>query len=197
MVIGVAPDEFAVDRQRPFEGRLRVVRLAIFQIHIGDPFEAHRHVALPVGPLGMAGGQLLGNDQRAPVVFERTLAVAAVPDRDALFGHAVVGASWEGFVIETLIGCAPDWSTPYYYRTSDGQEIDLLLELPGGKFWAIEVKRGRSPKVEAGFHRACDDLKPARRFVIYNGTERQAVPQNIEAISLHDLANELLAISAK
>jgi hypothetical protein len=35
----------------------------------------------------------------------------------------------------------------------------------------VEVKRGLSPKVERGFHNACADLSPERRFVVYSGTE--------------------------
>ena len=124
-------------------------------------------------------------------------ALLGIPDRSALFGRPVVGASWEGFVIETLVACAPDWSTSHFYRTSDGQEIDLLLELLGGAFWSIEVKRGRSPKVEAGFHRACDSLKPARRFVVTSGKECYALPQDIEAIGLYELATELAALTTR
>ena len=121
-------------------------------------------------------------------------ALLTIPDRDTLFGHPVVGASWEGHVIETLIACAPDWATPFFYRTATGNEIDLLLELPGGELWAIEIKRSLTPKVEAGFHIACEDLKPARRFVVYGGTEAYPMPQGIEAAGLHDLASRLIAI---
>ena len=119
----------------------------------------------------------------------------AIPDRDSLFGHPVIGASWEGFVIETLISCAPDWTTPYFYRTATGQEIDLLLELPGGALWAIEIKRGLSPKVEPGFHAACEDIKPAQKFLVHGGKARVSMPRGIEAVSVHELATRLLALT--
>ena len=121
-------------------------------------------------------------------------ALLAVPSRNALFDHPIVGSSWEGFVIETLINCAPVWTSPFYYRTSAGAEIDLLLELPGSELWAIEIKRSLSPKVERGFHSACDDLKPARRLVVYAGTERVPLPHGVEAVGLFELAMELTAI---
>lgn len=121
-------------------------------------------------------------------------ALLAIPTRDALNDHPIVGSSWEGFVIETLIICAPAWTSPFYYRTAAGAEIDLLLELPGGELWAIEVKRSLSPKVERGFYAACDDLKPARRMLVYAGAERVPLPNNVEAIGLHDLAAELVTI---
>ena len=121
-------------------------------------------------------------------------ALLAIPRLDALYDHPVVGPSWEGFVVETLIACAPAWANPFYYRTSAGAEIDLLLELPGGELWAIEIKRSLSPKVERGFHSACDDLKPGRRFVVYAGDEHVPLPQGVEAVGLHTLAAELAAM---
>ena len=70
----------------------------------------------------------------------------------------------------------------------------MLLELPGNRLWAIEVKRSLSPKVERGFHIACDDLRPARRLVVYAGNERVPLPHSVEGIGLYDLAKELVAI---
>ena len=52
---------------------------------------------------------------------------------DDLLGHPVAGGSWEGFVIEQLLNVAPNTVLPGFYRTSGGAEVDLVLELPGGK----------------------------------------------------------------
>ena len=65
-------------------------------------------------------------------------------------------------------------ATPVFYRGSAGAEIDLLLTWPNGEHWAIEVKRSTTPKVERGFHSACDDIKPVKKRVIYPG-ERQSL----------------------
>ena len=121
-------------------------------------------------------------------------ALLAIPTADALNDHPIVGPSWEGFVIETLINCSPAWTAPYYYRSSAGAEIDLILELPGGALWAIEIKRSLSPRVARGFHIACDDLKPQRRLIVYAGNERVPLPNGIEAIGLEALAAELVAM---
>lgn len=118
-------------------------------------------------------------------------ALLAIPTKSQLLDHPIVGSSWEGYVIETLISCAPPWTSAFYYRTSAGAEIDLLLELPGSRLWAIEVKRSLSPKVERGFHSACDDVKPERRLVVYAGSERVPLPHDVEAIGLATLAQEL------
>ena len=118
-------------------------------------------------------------------------ALLNIAGRDDLLGHPVVGASWEGFVIENLIDAAPALTVPGFYRTSGGAEIDLLLELPGGERWAVEVKRSRVAKPDRGFYEACADLKPARRFVVHGGLERYPISADIEAIGLRELAETL------
>jgi predicted AAA+ superfamily ATPase len=98
---------------------------------------------------------------KSPKVYVRDSglvhALLDIETREALLGHPVVGASWEGFVSENLLSCAPDNVQSFFYRSSGGAEVDLLLAWPNGELWAIEVKRSLSPKVERGFHAACDD----------------------------------------
>jgi predicted AAA+ superfamily ATPase len=118
-------------------------------------------------------------------------ALLDIANKEALLGHPVVGASWEGFVIETLLRCAPDQVQGYFYRTSGGAEIDLLLVWPDGKSWAIEVKRSLSPTVGRGFHSGCADLLPTRKLVVYPGNERLHVTADIDALPLSSLAREL------
>jgi uncharacterized protein len=70
----------------------------------------------------------------------------------------------------------------------------LLLKLPGlRKPWAIEIKRGLAPKIERGFHLACDTIRPERRLVVYGGVERFPLAEGMEAVSLGDLCEELSA----
>ena len=105
--------------------------------------------------------------------------------------HPVVGASWEGFVIENLLACAGANVQAYFYRSSGGAEIDLLLAWPGGELWAIEIKRSLTPKVERGFHAACEDLAPARKLVVYAGLETFALGHEVQAVSLATLCQEI------
>ncbi len=136
---------------------------------------------------------------KSPKVFVRDSGVAhallGIEDHEALLGHPVAGLSWESFVIETLINAAPDRTFPSFYRTAAGAEIDLLLEIPGQGLWAVEVKRGLSPKLGKGFHFARADLKPDRCFVVYNGDERYPLQEGIDAISLRDLAALLTSLA--
>ncbi len=132
---------------------------------------------------------------KSPKVYVRDSgilhALLGIKDHNALAGHPVVGASWEGFVIENLLAVAPERTLASFYRTSAGAEIDLVLDLPNGERWAIEVKRGLTAKPEKGFHLACEDLQPARRFVVYSGEMRFPVSAHLEAIGLQELATAL------
>lgn len=135
---------------------------------------------------------------KSPKVYVRdsglTHALLGIRDMEALFGHPIVGQTWESFIMETLITAAPDGTEANYYRTSNGTEVDLVLTLPGGQLWAIEVKRSSAPKTERGFHSACADLKPEKRFVVYPGTERFPLDDLAEAIGVVELAKSLRAL---
>ena len=117
-------------------------------------------------------------------------ALLGVEDHDALAGHPVVGASWEGFVIENLLAVAPPRTMASFYRTLAGAEIDLLLELPGKRGpWAIEIKRGLSAGPGRGFHHAREDVKPERAFIVYSGEERYPIAKDVEVIGLREMAS--------
>jgi len=108
-----------------------------------------------------------------------------------VLGHPVAGGSWEGMAIESMLAAAPDGSGASFYRTSAGAEVDLVLELPGGQRWAIEIKRSSAPKLERGFYHACQDLEPQRRFVVYNGAERYSLNSETEVLSLRQMVDML------
>jgi len=112
-------------------------------------------------------------------------------DRDAVYGHPVVGSSWEGFVVETLLSIAPERCAAWFYRTAAGAEMDLVLDLPGGQRWAIEVKRGQAPKLGKGFHQARADLAPDQTFVVIPVEERYPLGEGVEVIGLAELAGML------
>ena len=135
---------------------------------------------------------------KSPKVFVRDSgivhALLSIQDQESLLGHPVVGASWEGFVIENLLSVAPERTTAGFYRTAAGAEIDLVLEIPGHGVWAVEIKRGLSARPEKGFFIACEDVKPDRRFVVNSGTERYRISEAVETIGLRDLAAELAAL---
>jgi predicted AAA+ superfamily ATPase len=123
-------------------------------------------------------------------------ALLGLGDKEALLGHPIAGSSWEGFVIETLLAVAPREVEATFYRTGAGAEIDLLLAWPTGPRWAIEIKRSLTPKPERGFHVACADVMPERRFIVYPGSESFSVGNGVEAIGLLALSQAIVSISA-
>jgi predicted AAA+ superfamily ATPase len=133
---------------------------------------------------------------KSPKIYVRdsgiTHALLNIPDYNSLLGHPVVGGSWEGFVIENIMAVAPSRVQPYYYGTPRGAEIDLVLEFPGGMKWAIEIKRNSAPSLSKGFYAGCEDIKPDKRFVVYSGSDSFPMGEDITAISLPNLMQELL-----
>ncbi len=111
-----------------------------------------------------------------------------------LSGHPVVGRSWEGFVIETILAASPWRSNASFYRTSAGAEIDLIIEHKNGFRWAIEIKRGLSAKLARGFYQAYEDLQPERAFAVHAGDDRYPIADGIEAISIRELVKELESV---
>lgn len=104
---------------------------------------------------------------------------------DQLLGYSRMGASWEGFVIENIIASIPEGTRASFFRSAAGAEIDLILELPGHrKPWAVEIKRGKAPKLERGFHHAREDVAPERSFVVCGVEEPFSLGDGIEAIGL-------------
>lgn len=136
---------------------------------------------------------------KSPKVFIRDTglvhALLGIVDVEDLMAHPVVGKSWEGFAIESLIAASPPGTEAHHLRTSGGAEIDLLLKFPGHRRpWAIEVKRGLAPSVARGFYFGCETVEPERKLVVYGGSERFPIAENIEAVPLLDLCVEVSAL---
>jgi len=114
---------------------------------------------------------------------------------DDILGHPIAGASWEGHVISNLLQAAPRRTEASYYRTATGNEVDLVLDLPGNKRWAIEIKRSSAPTVSKGFYASINDIKPDAAFVVYSGNERYGKGEGVEAIGLMEMASELAGLN--
>ncbi len=118
-------------------------------------------------------------------------ALLGLGNLEQLAGHPVVGMSWEGFVLESLLCVLPWRSSAFFYRTRAGAEIDLVLEHSDGTTWAIEIKRALSAKVQRGFHTAYEDIKPTRGFLVHAADDRYPISETLEAISIRQLMEEL------
>ncbi|MBC8519251.1 MAG: ATP-binding protein [Gammaproteobacteria bacterium] len=130
---------------------------------------------------------------KAPKIYLRDSGIAhrflTITDFESLLGHPVIGASWEAFVIENVLGQLSDKWQYSYYRTSAQAEIDLVLEGPNKQILAVEIKRSLSPSVSKGFYYACDDINATHKFIIYPGKERYPTVNNVEVMGLIEFVN--------
>lgn len=125
-------------------------------------------------------------------ILHRLLGIA---DYDALLSNPVLGKSWEGFVIENIVSILPNSVESYYYRTSGGAEIDLILRISSKELWAIEIKHGVAPKIRPSLHQASEDIKATRKFVVYGGYDEFPIGKDTTVISLPRLMEKLLDLS--
>lgn len=111
--------------------------------------------------------------------------------REDLLSHPIAGASWEGWVIEQLLARLPPGWRPWFYRTSAGAEIDLLLEAPGGRFTAIDIKLASAPTVTKGFRNALGDFRKIDGYVICRTKERYSLGGGVTALPVARIAEIL------
>lgn len=109
-----------------------------------------------------------------------------------LQGHPIVGASWEGYVIEEICKLLPNKIQPYFYRTHHGAEVDLVLVNGIKPVACIEIKHSLSPVLKEGFYNCIQELKTNNNFVIYSGTEKYKKDKNVLVLSLLDFLNNYL-----
>ena len=133
---------------------------------------------------------------RAPKVYVRDSGLLhtllGIRDGESLLGHPVVGSSWEGMVIENILSAAPANTQAWFYRTSAGAEIDLVLETAPNARWAIEIKRSLSdPKPSKGFYIGCADVKAIHQIVVYPGRESYRTDPQTEIMPLDGLVKRL------
>lgn len=135
---------------------------------------------------------------KSPKVYVRDSglvhALLGLETPEALLGHPVVGGSWEGFCIENLIAAAPPGSEAYFYRSSGGAELDLVLAIPGGAVWAIEIKRTTTPRVTRGFHIAVEDVGATQRILVYAGDKEVPISDTLRAMPLQIAMARLQAL---
>lgn len=123
---------------------------------------------------------------RSPKVYVRDSglvhALLGLSSLDTVLSHPVAGSSWEGFVVEQLIHAAPT-AQASFYRTSNGAEVDLVLEFRGGQTWVIEIKRSSAPTVSRGFYTAAADLGAVRKLLIAPVDQPYPMKEGIEVMN--------------
>ena len=109
-------------------------------------------------------------------------ALLGIAHRDDLLGHPIVGASWEGFLVEQVLALEPH-TEACFYRTAAGAEIDLVLRRGTGAAWrAYEMKLTTSPRPARGFWSALEDLRVEEAVVLHAGSEAWPLRHDVVAL---------------
>ena len=135
---------------------------------------------------------------KSPKVYIRDSGIVhtllRLDDEETVLGHPVAGFSWEGFVIENVLRVVPERTEASFYGTATKVEVDLVLELPKGRRWAIEIKRGLAT-MDRALRVAFDDVQPDRAIVVHGRDGRFPKGGGVEAMDLAALLHDLRALA--
>lgn len=118
-------------------------------------------------------------------------ALLGIENYSMLFNNPNFGSSWESLVIENIINKYKSWEN-FFYRTSDGAEIDLVLR-KGEKVIAIEIKASLTPKLSKGFWIAKNDISATEAYIIAPVKETYAYKEDVLVYNLEaflELSND-------
>lgn len=125
---------------------------------------------------------------KSPKIYIRDTGILhqllAIDSMNNLFTHPIYGFSWESMVIENIIQKFNTYQA-FFYRTSNGNEVDLLL-VKGNKKIAIEIKVSSAPQVSNGFWNALEDLKVDKAYVIAQAPMPYPLKNNVMVYPLED-----------
>jgi len=110
-------------------------------------------------------------------------------NRDTLFGHPNVGNSWEAFVMQQIICNLPFTVEPFFYRTQDGSELDLLLIRDNKVSASIEIKNSNSPKLTKGNTLAIETLQSRLNFIITPSSADYLIRKNVRVCNVSQFVN--------
>ena len=123
---------------------------------------------------------------KAPKVYFRDTGLLhqllGIRSQEELLNHPKYGASWEGYVVEQILGTMePDEA--YFWATHNGAELDLLLVKEGRRI-GVECKRADAPRITPSIRTALNDLKIDQLTVIYPGDKTYALSEQVNVMPL-------------
>ena len=129
---------------------------------------------------------------KSPKVYFRDTGVLHsllnIDSYEELYAHPVYGSSWEVTVIENIIAKYKAWNY-YFYRTANGNEIDLVLT-KANRIIAIEIKASSNPELSRGFWLALEDINATEAYVIAPVRMPFPMKNNIMAYPLEDFLHK-------
>jgi uncharacterized protein len=118
-------------------------------------------------------------------------AVLGIRNHRELMRHPKSGASWEGFMLEQVIGqLGASTDECYFWATQSGAELDLLV-VRGGRKLGFEFKLTETPSVTPSMRIASQDLGLERLYVVHGGSRSWPMAEGIRAIAALQLLREI------
>jgi predicted AAA+ superfamily ATPase len=106
---------------------------------------------------------------------------------EALTSHPKLGASWEGFALECILGAFKHKiQKTYFWATHSGAELDIFWQY-NGLNWGIEIKYSDAPTTTKSMHSAISDLNLEKLWIVYPGKEIYDLHYKIKALPLNKL----------
>jgi len=99
--------------------------------------------------------------------------------------HPKLGASWEGFAIEQIIGLLGTRDA-YFWATHSGAELDLLVHLRS-KRYGFEIKYADAPGTNRSMRVVLHDLGLEHLWIIYPGKQEYALDARITVLPMDSL----------
>lgn len=134
---------------------------------------------------------------KAPKIYIRDSGMlhqlSHVSSMNSLRGNPVVGASWEGYVVEQITRLKPSDIELFYYRTQTGAEMDMVLVRGAQPIAAIEVKLNNAPHISKGNLQSIDDLQTKKNFIIVPDVEEYKTKERIIICGIHTFLSKYLS----
>ncbi|MBR8837133.1 MAG: ATP-binding protein [Stigonema ocellatum SAG 48.90 = DSM 106950] len=122
-------------------------------------------------------------------------ALAAIGSLEVLSGSLYVGSSWEGYVVQQVMATIGYDIQPYFYRTADGSELDILLVQGTKPVVGIEIKYTNAPTLSRGNYIASRDLGDIPLLVVTPSADDFRLQEHVQVCSLQTLWQHLSAYS--
>lgn len=110
---------------------------------------------------------------------------------EGLQGNIGLGRSWEGYVIQQIIANLRPDVEPYFYRTKDKTELDLVLVQNTQVKMTLEIKYGNNPNVSRGNTVAIEDLEAKQNLIVTPQAEDYWLRANLRVCSIVTVWNYL------
>lgn len=108
--------------------------------------------------------------------------------------HPKLGASWEGFALESTVAhLGAREEECFFWATFSGAELDLLV-VRGGRRLGFEFKRTAKPALTKSMQVARDDLRLDELVVVHAGEHAFPLGEGVRAVPLRALLDEIASL---